>query len=36
MSVVLIPLFGIDVLASSEGIRFRAELPRTEANDHIL
>ena len=34
-SVVLIPLFRIDVLASSEGIRFRAELPGTEANDHI-
>ena len=35
VSVVLIPLFGIDVPASSEGIRFRAELPGTEANDHI-
>ena len=34
-SVVLIPLFGIDVPASSEGIRLRAELSGTETNDHI-
>ena len=34
-SVVLIPLFGIDVPASSEGIRLRAKSSRTEADDHI-
>ena len=35
ISIVLIPLFGIDIPASSEGIRFRAKLPGMEANDHI-
>ena len=34
-SIVLIPLFGIDIPASSEGIRFCAKLSRMEANDHI-
>ena len=34
-SVVLTPLFGINVPASSEGIRFCTELLGTEANDHI-
>ena len=34
-SVVLIPLFGIDVPASSKGIRFHAKLSRMETDDHI-
>ena len=34
-SVVLIPLFGIDVPASSEGIRFRTKLSGVEMNDHV-
>ena len=35
LSVVLIPLFVIDVPVSSEGIRFHAEFSRMEMNDHI-
>ena len=35
VSVVLIPLFGIDVPAPSEGIRLRAKSSRTEVDDHI-
>ena len=35
MSVVLIPLFGIDVPASSEGIRFCTKLSGVETNDHV-
>ena len=35
VSVVLIPLFGIDVPASSEGIRFHAELTRAKVDNHI-
>ena len=35
VSIVLLPLFGIDVPAPSEGIKFHAKLPRTEANNHI-
>jgi len=34
-SIVLIPLFGIDIPASSEGIRFHAKSSRTETDDHI-
>ena len=34
-SVVLIPLFGIDIPASSEGIRFCAKLSGAETNDHV-
>jgi hypothetical protein len=34
-SVVLIPLFGVDVPASSEGIRLHAKLSGAETNDHI-
>ena len=35
VSIVLIPHFGMGVLAPSEGIKFCAKLPRTEANNHI-
>ena len=34
-SVVLIPLFGIDVPASSEGIRFHAKPTRVKADNHV-
>jgi hypothetical protein len=34
-SVVLIPLFGIDVPASSEGIRFSTEFTRVETDDEV-
>ena len=34
-SVVLIPLFGIDIPVSSEGIRFHAKSSRMEMDDHI-
>ena len=34
-SVVLIPLFGIDVPASSEGMRFHTKLSGVETNDHV-
>jgi hypothetical protein len=34
-SVVLIPLFRVDVPASSEGVRLRTEFPRTETDDEI-
>ena len=35
MSVVLIPLFGIDVPVSSEGIRFHIKPTRAKADNHI-
>jgi hypothetical protein len=35
LSVVLIPLFGIDVPASSKGIRFSAKFSGTETDDEI-
>jgi hypothetical protein len=35
LSVVLIPLFGIDVPASSKGIRFGSKFSGTETDDHI-
>ena len=35
MSVVLIPLFGVDVPASSEGIRLSSEVSGTEVNDKV-
>ena len=35
MSAVLILLFGVDVPASSEGIRLSSEVSRVEANDKI-
>ena len=35
LSIVLIPLFGIDVPASSEGIRFHTGFSGMETNDHI-
>ena len=34
-SVVLIPLFGVDVPASSEGIRLSSEASRAEVNDKV-
>jgi hypothetical protein len=34
-SVVLIPLFGVDVPASSEGIRLGSEFTRTETDNEI-
>jgi len=34
-SVVLIPLFGIDVPASSKGIWFSSKFSRMETDDHI-
>src|SRR6267154_1077571 len=34
-SVVLIPLFGVDVPASSEGVRFGTELTRTETDSEV-
>ena len=34
-SVVLIPLFRVDVPASSKGVRFRTEFPRTETDDEV-
>jgi hypothetical protein len=34
-SVVLIPLFGVDVPASSEGIRLGSEFTRTETENEI-
>jgi hypothetical protein len=35
LSVVLIPLFGIDVPASSKGIWFNSKFSGTETDDHI-
>lgn len=35
LSVVLIPLFGIDVPVSSKGIRFSSEFSGTETDDEI-
>ena len=35
MSVVLIPLFGINVPASSEGIRLHAKSTRAKADNHV-
>jgi hypothetical protein len=35
MSTVLIPLFGIDIPASSKGIRFSSKFSRMETDDHI-
>ncbi|KIK37628.1 hypothetical protein CY34DRAFT_92415 [Suillus luteus UH-Slu-Lm8-n1] len=35
LSVVLIPLFGIDVPASSKGIRLSTKFPGTETNEEI-
>ena len=34
-SVVLIPLFGVDVPVSSEGIRLSSEASRVETNDKV-
>ena len=34
-SIVLIPLFGVDILVSSEGIRFSSEASRVEVNDKV-
>ena len=34
-SIVLIPLFGIDIPASSEGIRLSSEVSRVEANNKV-
>jgi hypothetical protein len=35
LSIVLIPLFGTDIPASSKGIRFSSKFSRTETDDHI-
>jgi hypothetical protein len=35
INIVLIPLFGVDVPAYSEGIRFHAKLSKGETNYHI-
>ena len=35
VSVVLIPLFGVDVPASSEGIRLSSEVSRVGVNNKI-
>jgi len=35
LSVVLIPLFGIDIPASSKGIWFSSKFSGTETDDHI-
>ena len=35
VSIVLIPLFGVDVPVSSEGIRLSSEVSRAEANDEV-
>jgi hypothetical protein len=35
LSIVLIPLFGIDVPASSKGIRFSSKFSGMETDDHI-
>jgi hypothetical protein len=35
LSVVLIPLFGIDVPASSKGIQFSSKFSGTKTDDHI-
>ena len=34
-SVVLISLFGVDILVSSEGIRLSSEVSETEANNKV-
>ena len=34
-SIVLIPLFGVDIPASSEGIRLGSEASGAEANDKV-
>ena len=34
-SVVLLPLFGVDVPVSSEGIRLSSEVSGAEANDEV-
>jgi hypothetical protein len=35
LSIVLIPLFGIDVPASSKGIQFSSKFSRMEMDDHV-
>ena len=35
MSIVLIPLFGVDVPASSEGIRLSSKVSWAEMNDEV-
>ena len=35
MSIVLIPLFGVDIPASSESIRLSSEVSRVETNDEV-
>jgi hypothetical protein len=35
LSIVLIPLFGIDVPASNKGILFGSKFSRMEMDDHI-
>ena len=35
MSVVLIPLFGVDIPVSSEGIRLSSEVSRAEVNNEV-
>ena len=35
LGVATIPLFGVDVPSSSEGVRLGTELTRVEANDKI-
>ena len=35
VSIVLIPLFGVDILVSSEGIRLSSEVSRVEANNKV-
>ena len=34
-SIVLIPLFGVDIPVSSEGIRLSSEVSRVEGNDKV-
>ena len=34
-SIVLIPLFGVDVLSSSKGIRLSSKTSRVEMNDKV-
>ena len=34
-SIVLIPLFGVDIPASSEGIRLSSKASRAEANNEV-
>ena len=35
VSMVLIPLFGVDISASSEGIRLSSEASRAEMNNEV-